>query len=58
MSRIELGPEEAGLLRETLESCLEDLRMEIADTDSVEFRNDLKRKVEVLRAILERLPAA
>ena len=32
-----------------------ELRMEVANTDSMDFRDDLKRKEEVLKALVERL---
>ncbi|MCU0634084.1 MAG: hypothetical protein MUE41_04340 [Gemmatimonadaceae bacterium] len=46
---------EADLLRELLEGALSDLRMEIADTDSYDFRQALKRKESLLHRILDDL---
>lgn len=42
MPRLELTREEAEALHAILKSCLSDLRMEIAGTDSADFREDLK----------------
>jgi hypothetical protein len=36
---------------------LSDLRMEIADTDSMQFREDLKRQEALLSRLLQRLEA-
>ncbi len=55
MPRIELSPEEGATLREILESYLGDLRMEIAATDAQEFREALKRREEVVKAVLRQL---
>ena len=57
MSQLELGPEEVEVLRQVLDTYLSDLRMEIAATDRMEFRDELKRQEAVLRQVLERLPA-
>jgi len=55
MVTIELAPEDAHLLREVLESYLSDLRMEIAGTDSVSFRDNLKKTEAFLKGLLARL---
>ncbi len=55
MPHIEVSPAEAATLREILESYLGDLRMEIAATDAQEFREALKRREEVVKAVLVRL---
>jgi hypothetical protein len=57
MSQLELGPEEVEVLRQVFDTYLSDLRMEIAATDRMEFRDELKRQETVLRRVLERLPA-
>ena len=57
MSQLELGPEEVEVLRQVFDTYLSDLRMEIAATDRMEFRDELKRQEAVLRQVLERLPA-
>lgn len=55
MVRIELTDDEAQMLRQVLESYLSDLRMEIADTDSWQFREQLKEKELFLKRILRLL---
>ena len=51
MVHLELTPTDAEVLRMALESYLSDLRMEIASTDSMDFRERLKSKKAVLRKI-------
>ncbi len=48
---------EASTLREVLESYLSDLRMEIVDTEDVEFREQLKSEELVLKKIIGDLRA-
>jgi hypothetical protein len=55
MHRLELTSEEAYVLRETLQGYLSDLRMEIADTDRKDFRDQLKHRREVLERITDAL---
>jgi hypothetical protein len=55
MTRFELTQEEAGVLREVLESYLSDLRMEIGGTENMNFREMLKKKEVLLREILQRM---
>jgi hypothetical protein len=55
MVTIELAPDDARLLAEVLESYLSDLRMEIAGTDSVSFRDNLKKTESFLKGLLTRL---
>jgi hypothetical protein len=58
MTRLELTPEDARILYDVLESYLSDLRMEIANTDSYDFRQMLKQREDVLkRAIAQLRPA-
>jgi hypothetical protein len=52
---IELTPPQPEMLREILTDYLSDLRMEIADTDSMDFREELKRRQEFLQELIERL---
>jgi hypothetical protein len=52
---IELTPEEGKALKHALEVYLSDLRMEIVDTDSQDFREGLKHEKQVLEAIVGRL---
>jgi len=55
MIRIELTDSEATTLQEVLDSYLSDLRMEIADTDRMEFRESLKAKKKVVEGVLGRI---
>jgi len=55
MARLDLSPEEARMLRDVLESYLSDLRMEIAGTESVSFRENLKKTEAFLKDLLSRL---
>jgi hypothetical protein len=52
---IELAPEEADVLAEVLSEYLSDLRMEISDTDSMDFRTQLKRKQALLKDVLAKI---
>lgn len=52
MVRIELADDEASMLREILESDLTDLRMEVANTDSFDVRERLKRSEVLLGKVL------
>ncbi|OGL39067.1 MAG: hypothetical protein A2042_04815 [Candidatus Schekmanbacteria bacterium GWA2_38_11] len=55
MLRIELTTEEVGMLHLILESYLSDLRMEIANTDSMDFRESLKEREVFLKKLLQQL---
>ena len=55
MAMIQLKAEEAALLREILSNALSDLRMEVANTDSMDFRERLKAKERYLQRLLEQL---
>jgi hypothetical protein len=57
MAQIILTQEEAAVLRGALNSYVSDLRMEIADTDSWQFRQNLKREALLLKKLLEQLDA-
>ncbi len=52
MIQLELKDDEGEALREILRSYLSDLRMEIADTDSKDFRESLKEKEAFLNRLL------
>jgi hypothetical protein len=54
MHHLDLSSEDAWILRDTLESYLSDLRMEIADTDRQDYRDQLKHR----KAVLERISAS
>jgi hypothetical protein len=58
VAQITMTQAEAAALREILSSYLSDLRMEIADTDSMQFREGLKRREALLKKLLEQLDAA
>jgi len=55
MGQLTLTDEEAGTLRRVLEQYVSDLRMEIADTDSMDFRDQLKREETFLKKLIEQL---
>ena len=55
MATLELTPAEASLLKDILKTDLSDLRMEIADTDLMNVRDELKKKEEVIKQLIERL---
>jgi hypothetical protein len=55
MLRLELSREEAAMLRQVLESYVSDLRMEISDTDRMEFREELKIRESFLKGLIARL---
>jgi predicted house-cleaning noncanonical NTP pyrophosphatase (MazG superfamily) len=56
MEIILTGPEKL-VLRETLEKAINDMLMEIANTDNRKMRNGLKEREGMLNAILAKLPA-
>ncbi len=58
MINLDLTNEEKDILAMVLESYLSDLRMEIADTDSMDFRESLKKRKDVLNKVLETLKSA
>ena len=57
-ARVELNFEESATLAELLETAVSDLRMEIADTDSYEFRQRLKDRRDTLAAVLQKIQQA
>ena len=57
MIELNLDEEEASILADVLENDLSDLRMEIAHTDSFDFRKMLKRRKAVLMKAVESLAA-
>lgn len=52
MTQLTLNEEETGVLADTLEGVLSDLGFEIADTDRMAFREELKKKREILERVL------
>lgn len=55
MVQIELNSQEVEMMKEIIEGYLSDLRMEIADTDRMDFRENLKKKEGFLKSLLQRL---
>ncbi len=55
MAQLDLTGDEAAVLRQALEAYLSDLRMEIADTDAHDYREELKRQEDILTRLEERL---
>lgn len=55
MLHIELNDREAQALRAVLDSAVSDLGMEIAQTDSQEFRENLKHDRNALLSLREKL---
>ncbi|MFQ6044847.1 MAG: hypothetical protein ACE5PT_00625 [Gemmatimonadales bacterium] len=53
MIELDLSEVEIGILAEVLASTLSDLRMEIANTDSMDYREMLKERKAVLAKVLE-----
>ena len=53
--QLNLTAAEAEMLNEVLTSYLSDLRMEIADTDNMDFREGLKKKEEFLKRVIQEL---
>ena len=56
MIQIELSEAEAAALREVLRSYLSDLHTEIAHTDTYDYRERLKERQALLKALQQRLP--
>ena len=54
---ITLNGAEKLVLRETLEKAINEMLMEIANTDNRKMRDGLKEREEILKTILEKLPA-
>lgn len=57
MISLTLSTEERDLLQDVLSETISDLRMEIADTDSHEFRVKLHHREDLLKQLLSRLQA-
>ncbi len=58
MVHLDLNEEDVKTMIGILESYLSDLRMEIADTDRLEFRDMLRDRKEVIGRVLETLRQA
>ena len=55
MPRLEFSDQDAPMLREILDSTRSDLRYEIANTDSKDFRDQLRVKQDLLERLLAQL---
>ena len=58
MIQFDLSDEDRQILLEVLENALSDLRMEIADTDSMDFREMLKGRKAVIKKAIAALKEA
>jgi hypothetical protein len=54
---ITLTDAEKLVLRETVEKAIKEMLMEIANTDNRKMRDGLKAREELLKGIIEKLPA-
>lgn len=55
MVQLDIDEKERTILREVLESDVSDLRMEIAHTDRLDFRDMLKERKQALIKVVEAL---
>ena len=55
MFNLSLEPKEQEILAWALKSAVSDLGAEIADTENMEFRQDLKERKAVLQSIIRQL---
>ena len=55
MAALELSSEERDVLVKQLEEDIPELRYEIGNTDSYDYRQGLKHKEEVLKAVLAKV---
>lgn len=58
MTILKLTPEERKLMVEMLKGCISEIRMEVGATESYEFKENLKKKEQYLKAVLARLEKA
>ena len=58
MFQLDLTQDETTTVRQVLEDYLSDLRMEIVDTEDMDFREMLKRRKATITKVLDALPAA
>jgi len=57
MLSLNLNDEERNLLEDILRDAISDVRMEIADTDSYDYRVQLHRREDLLKQLVARLAA-
>jgi hypothetical protein len=55
MYSLTLSQEERDLLEEVLQETISELRMEIADTDSHDYRAELHKREDMLKAMAKRI---
>jgi hypothetical protein len=55
MAQLDLSTEDVGVLVETLESVLSELRYEINNTDAHDFKEQLREKKDALERVLGQL---
>jgi hypothetical protein len=55
MVRLEFDTHESSMMNEILGSYLSELRMEIADTEKMSFREDLKKKEVFIKNVMARI---
>ncbi len=58
MLYLNLNEEERSILYQLLESCISDLRVEIARTENLQYKTMLKQRKEVLKKLYESLQQA
>jgi hypothetical protein len=58
MIHLDLNEEEKAILLEMLETCISDLRVEITDTDNLDYKTMLKGRKATLIKLFESLQAA
>ena len=56
--QLNISDQDARILRDVLNEYISDLRMEIVDTDQMDFREQLKQRKQVLRRFVEELTKA
>jgi hypothetical protein len=57
MIQLEIDADEIEVLREVIESARSDLGYEIANTDNYDYRDQLKKKKDLLKRVLDQLSA-
>lgn len=55
MVKLDLSTDDARLLAEILASVMSDMRMEITDTEKMEWRDELKRRKMLLERLIKEL---
>ena len=58
MITIQLTQAEQELLTQILECCISDIRMEIADTDNINFKQMLKNRKAIMKQLLSMVQSA